>query len=497
MKALWDRIMLWLRVDVPSDGLEITDHAIRWCRIAGGVPQTFVVKVPPGVMQDGKILDRPALVALLTQVHDAASGPRPGAKKILVVLTLGSAPTFMQLFYLPLIERNRLEKAIILNLQMISPSEGATTNAGWQVLSEDAEKNRFEVVGVFIGRILMDDMMAALLEAGFVVVAAESKALSLSRALAKGGGGLDPRGAYIMVSCDDTDMDFMIVRKGLLCFAYTIPWLAITDEQGQVPEDRFAAALTRGVRQIVNFYEQHWPDPVTAVVIVANNLLPTVQAIIAADVSYAIVPFVVGANDAFREIPVVFGAALRGISPREEDHDVTLLESGASEIYAKEKTVFFLKFWRTVLPVTLGIIVAAALLGDTIWFGTSERVATAAVPVVPAGIASQLAALTLSARDFNQMVGMMTTIETPGEPKSAVVARFEAVASSSGITIMRLALGARGTPVTLTGTAPSEEAIVAFKNALVSSTLATNVELPLSGIQPSTAGFSFAMTVNQ
>jgi hypothetical protein len=316
IEAFWSRAKVWLRVVLPADGLEITDHAIRWCRLVDGIPQTFMVNVPPGVMQDGKILDRPALAALLAHVHDASSGPRHASKKELVILTLGSAPTFMRLFYLPLIERDRLEKAVVLNLQMISPSHGAATNSGWQVLSEDTEKNRFEVVGVFIDRALVEAVVDVLRETGFVIVAAESKVLSLARALAKGGGSLDPGGIYVMVSCDDSGMDFMIIRKGVLCFAYTIPWHEIENEQGQVEDEHFTAALSRGVRQIVNFYGQHWPDPVNAAVIAANDMMPTVQASVSSNVPYDVVPFVAGPYDAMRDITVVFGAALRGVLSR-------------------------------------------------------------------------------------------------------------------------------------------------------------------------------------
>ena len=496
IKSLWERVLIWLRIVLPADGMEITDHVIRWCRLDDGVPQTFAVKVPPGVMQDGKILDRAAFAALMVQVHDAGSGSRSAATKDLVVLTLGSAPTFMHLFYLPLIERNSLDKAIILNLQMISPSDGAATSAGWQVLTEDAEKNRFEVVGVFINRALIDEMTEVLYEVGFVTVAVESKALSLARALAKGGSGLDVQGSYIMVSCDDTGMDFMIIRKGVLCFAYAIPWHEIANEQGQVEDEQFAAALTRGVRQITNFYEQHWSDPVTAAVIAADNLLPTVQATVAGVVSYPVVPFMVGTNDAVRGAPVAFGAALRGVVPHRGDRDVTLLRSDASEVYQEESAVFFLRFWRFALPMILGFVVIAAALGDIIWLGRIEQAATSAVPAVSAGVVSQLATLTPAAQHFNQTVTMIQAIEVSRDLKSAVVTRFEAVAASSGITITHLMLGAHGTPTTIAGTASSEDAIVAFKGALISNALAVSVALPLSGIQPQGAGYTFTMTAN-
>ena len=49
VKKLWRRLLFLLRVEVPIDGLEVTDHAIRWCRIGGLAPQVATVQLPPQV----------------------------------------------------------------------------------------------------------------------------------------------------------------------------------------------------------------------------------------------------------------------------------------------------------------------------------------------------------------------------------------------------------------------------------------------------------------
>jgi Tfp pilus assembly protein PilN len=143
------------------------------------------------------------------------------------------------------------------------------------------------------------------------------------------------------------------------------------------------------------------------------------------------------------------------------------------------------------------MVVAVAITGDLLWFAKSEKAATAGVTAVPEGIANQLATLVPQAQNFNQEVLMIQSIESSLQPKSAVIARFEAVAASSSVTLTRITVAGQGSPVTLAGAAVSEEAIVAFKNALVSNALAKSVTLPFSGIQPAGSGFTFAMTANQ
>jgi hypothetical protein len=488
---LWLRFLVLLRVEVPIDGLEVTDHVIRWCRLGGAAPTVVAVKLAPGVCMDGKILDKAAFQAALAEIRKAAGGSKKDlADRIMVTLSFGSVQTFMRLFELPLVDRERLEKAVALNLQMVSPGSATDTAAGWQVVRENADQVRVQIAGLFTDRALIDGMVSALREAGFVPVAAESKAVSLARGFRQGLGGTDPVGNYVAVFCDDTGIDFFIFHGGVLGFEYAIPWSQVADPQGEVPLQSFKAAVSQGVRQIMNFYHQHWSDRPAAVLVSAGDLFDVARDAVAAEMSEPVAPLDFG--PAAAGVSVAFGAALRGTMPGAGGKEITFLGTDALGIYNEEKVLFFLWFWRTVLPIVLVVVLAAVATVDFSWFHRRAAEAAASVPVLPPSLIAQTAALASSSQSFNRSVGFVRAIEAMPRAYSELE-EVVAVAEGSGVTLSHIGIPAGG-PITISGSASSEEAIIAFKDALTSGGSVSSVSLPLSAIQPTNGGFSFTLT---
>ncbi len=498
-EKFFGKVLSWLRVKVPASGLEVTDHAIRWCRLSGGTPQTIVVKLSPGILQDGKIIDKPAFLMALQELKTSAFGSRHKSKADMVVLSMGSTLTFMRLFQLPLVARDRLEKAVALNLQMLAPSDASDTSSGWQIIREDRDQGKFEVAGMFIDRASIEEMVSALREIGFVAVAAESKAVSLARVITKGQNDFDQKGSYITLAIDDVGMDFLVVRNGVLCFEYAILWREFADQQGNVSEDAFSAALARGIRQITNFYQQHWSDIPTAILVSAGDIFERVRTVIAASVpenmAGSIFPLGFGSVNSVQDVPVAFGAALRGIGSDESQGEITFLGADAIGIYEQQRILFFLRFWRIAIPLVCAIILGAGIAVDMLWLSRTEATIAASLPNVPSSVATQLATFADSAKVFNESVKYVQSIESSLSPKGPVLTNILLVAAGSNVTLTRISLAAATTPVGISGSATSQGVVLAFKNALVSSTFVGSVSLPLSAIQPSNGGFSFSMTV--
>lgn len=495
---MFQHVLSWLRVKVPASGLEITDHAIRWCRLGGKAPQIFIAKLSPGILQDGKILDRPAFLTALQDVRAAVFGSHQKSKTEMVVLSMGSTLTFMRIFQLPLVAHDRLEKAVALNLQMLAPSDASDTSSGWQVIREDRDQGRFEIAGMFIDRASVEDMVEALREVGFVTVAAESKAVSLARVVTKGQTDLDQKGDYIGVAVDDVGMDFIIIRNGVLCFEYALLWREFSDPQGNVSGDAFAGALARGIRQIVNFYQQHWSDIPMAILVAAGDMFDRVREVIAASVppnmAESILPIGFGSADSAKEVPVAFGAALRGIGSEESESEITFLGADAIGIYQEQRTLFFLRFWRVVIPLVLGLVLIAGWAVDDLWLSRSEAAIAASLPNVSASVAAQLATFAASAQTFNQSVKYVQTIESSLSPKNTFIGEILSVASANNVTLTHISM-TTGSPVGITGSASVQGAVLAFKNALASTTYIGSVSLPLSAIRPANGGFTFSMTL--
>ena len=161
-----------------------------------------------------------------------------------------------------------------LNLQMTSSAETAETYSGWEVVSMDKMVGRVEALGAFADRAMVDAMTNALFSGGFVATAVESKALAVARAMREYGSGLDLEKSYLVAIIDDSGIDFIIVRHGQLCFEYMSPWRDIADEKGQITVEKFKQAFTLDLNQVLNFYRQHWTDPLAAIGLSGDSLIP-------------------------------------------------------------------------------------------------------------------------------------------------------------------------------------------------------------------------------
>lgn len=496
-KKFFRRALFWLCVRVPASGLEVGDHAIRWCRLGGTAPRTAVVKLTPGVVMEGRIIDKPAFMASLQELRTLAFGKRGVLKTDIVVLSMSSTLTFMRLFPLPIVNSDQLKKAVALNIQMLAPTGEMDTSSGWQIVYEDRDQGRFEIAAMFVDRSSVEGMVTACREGGFVVVAAESKAVSLARVVARGQTDLDPNGYYIAVALDDVGLDFVIIRNGVLCFEYALPWHEFADPQGNVSGDDFTRALSRGIRQIENFYQQHWSDVPAAILVAAGNMFDQVRAILVANVSPsiagAIFPLGFGSADVLKDVPVAFGAALRGIGSDESQHEITFLDADAVGIYEQERSLLFLRFWRVVIPLVLGVVLLSAWCINSFWFSRSVVIENASLPNLPISVASQLATFAASAQTFNQSVQYVQGIESSLDPKSTVIIAIQSLATLDNVMLSQINIS-EGGPIAINGSASSENAILAFKGGLSSTTSITAVSLPLSAIQSSNGGFTFSIT---
>ena len=60
------------------------------------------------------------------------------------------------------------------------------------------------------------------------------------------------------------------------------PWRDIVDERGELSIDKFTQAFTLDLHQVMNFYRQHWTEPMAAVGLSGESLIDEASAAIAA-----------------------------------------------------------------------------------------------------------------------------------------------------------------------------------------------------------------------
>ena len=495
----FQKLLSLLRVRSVVAGLEISDAFIRLVYFDGGLWQMYAIRLSPGTMEDGKMKDRGAFLAAVDELRTQSKiAGHDKAKKIGVVLTLSSASTYSKVFRLPIIQGESLEKAIALNMAMAAPSDASQLCASSEVVGRDEGAGQLDVLAAFTDRGSVDDVVDALFAAGFTAMAVEPKSLALTRVFREKGSGIDIAKSYVFVSVGNAGLEFFIVRNGVPFFEYVTHWRDIANEKGELSLPAFEEDLKASLRQVLNFYAQHWMEPLAAIILASTPFSDDVEKTITENFALPSVRLTLTLGQSvLPEWLVALGSSLRETGLRASRiKEINFLGEELEDRFRVEQMVRFLEFWRAVVPAALAILAATFFVFD-ISLGNARATLESAPGFTLAPSQSQgLSQLEASTTAFNNLVAMVGGIESSTVPQSPVVGVIAAMANANGVLISRLTVPGGGVPVTLSATAPSENNISAFRAALAGDPKISAINLPLTGIQPNPAGYSFSVTFN-
>ncbi len=476
-------------------GLEVTDHLVRLAHFDGKQWRFNAMRLDEGILERGKIKDRERFVASLSAFKATIPGMAKKNKKIDATVALGESAVYNQVFSLPFVEGKGFDDAVRLNMQMASPVDISQVYSGWEISGRDPNLGRVDVLGAFSDRAMIDEMTWALFEAGFVSSAIESKALAVARVFRVEGAGLDPHASYLIANIDDAGLDFLIVRGGKLYFEYGTPWRDIADAKGGITLDKFKETLAANLRQIMNFFLQHWSGMIVGVA-VTGGIFPDETKRIAEDVlSVPAFSLALAAPGSIgQEWFAAMGASLRNVEDDGGINEVTLLGEGAQETFEKDKTLRFAEFWRFSMPVIFAILVGLFVLVDVFLLQEKRAVISKAVNAVSAAQNQEVVSLRAAATNFDQSVSFMASIQANQDPKYGMIGDIVQLATESGVTIGQFSFTGYNNPAALTGLAQSQSQILALQTAIEADPHFGTVTLPLTGIQSSGGSYSFAMT---
>ncbi len=324
-----------MRIRVNAAGLEISDQVLRCVYVDQGAWKMEAVRLTPGIMEKGKVKDVPAFAAALQDLKSKLPAGQKKGRKMNVVVSLSSVNIYSQVFTLPFMEGDDLDKAINLNVQMVSPVDIAHAYYGWQFLGRDEVSLRSDIAAAFVDKGVVDEMVQALYKGGFITVGVESRALALTRIVREQGSGVAMDKSYLLLDIDNSGIDFLVVRKGRLYFEYPNQWADLTDEKGQVSINKFQEMLAGSLRQVSNFYAQHWPDPLVGVILSPVAFEKEARQAIDESVALPVIPLTFTQGQGVSpEWFVAFGCALRGLHANTKDKEINLS--------ARRRTGYFL-----------------------------------------------------------------------------------------------------------------------------------------------------------
>jgi hypothetical protein len=495
IKIYFQKILSFLRVRSHADGLEVSDQVLRLTYFDRNAWQMEAVRLAPGIMEKGVIKDAVAFAAALHELKSKLP-PAKRKKRILnVFVAMSSVNMYSQVFTLPFMEGGDLDKAIELNVQMISPMDVSHAYFGWQLLDRNEIILRSEIAAAFADKAIVDAMTQALYVAGFVVVGVESRALALVRTLREKATGVDKKQSYLLVDIDSAGVDFLIVRKDALYFEYATPWTDIADEKGQIAVAKFEEALSSSMRQVLNFYSQHWPEPLAGVILSAGAFQAQAEEAVRNSSALPVIPLALAMD---QQIPsewfVAFGCGLRGLRLDINDKEINLLGSGAMDTFHAERMLDFLVFWRVLVPVVLGCLIVVFVLANNFLGMTKASIESSSAFTEAGSESAHIAALTASSTAFNQSIALIANAEAETNRNYLMIADIDAAAATNDITVSHISFQATSTPILVAGIAQSETQIVAFQAAIQGDPHFGTVTLPLLNIQGNSGAYTFSMT---
>lgn len=456
-------------------GLHISDSGILYADINGGL-KTAGVKLPPGVVVNGKLIDAGQFRVALQQLHKAIDA---NEKKIIpVVVALPTADIYTQSFTTPNVGRERLEESALLNLQMISPMSAEASYMSWQLMQETPDQ--FELLGAFAEKKFVDEFRVLLEEARISPVVFEFPSIALSRLVALVGGGDAHPSLLFQVSSDG--LNFSILRNNGLYFDYFRSWKSIQGNEKQITKEHFEDVVTSEIQKVMNFTVSKFKESPVRLFMVAPGFEKDVQDFIKTHFGIPIAALKITTWNVSPQWYVAIGAALRMGESGSSEFLINLASEKVGLFFYREQAFNFIRLWR-------GIVVGVLSLFFVLYLGSAYSLARtlegaqneAAIFSANASL-GEFQKLEDQARVYNALVSRIGAVKIMTSRWSEFFSTLNEISVAQNVMMDRVDAPSINDTITLVAHTPTRESIVNFKNVLATNKNFSDVDLLVSQI---------------
>jgi len=484
----WKRLARLINPAPKIGGLEVTDSALRYVFLEGGKIKKASLRLPAGLVKDGQIRNKPNFIAALKELRKQITRSR---KPLNIILVVSPAAVYTQLFNLPIVAKGKINEAARLNLEMISPIDIDKSYYDWEMVGEESIKEgNFDLFGAFADAAVIDAFTSALLEAGFAAAAIESAPMALARTLRSllGKQSVTP---YVAFNLTSDGLDFFVLRNGKLYFNYYLSWLSIREREGtdNVTLASIKKIVTIELQRLMNFYTSKWGGVIEDLILVSamanKELVTTIQSTFRLKVHS---PPLAKSTGLDINWGATFGAALRGLVPRDEDNFISLASVGTEERFQQSRILIFSIFWRNiVMAVAVGLLAIYGLFDIALATNMSSlRQRLEAGPT--AGNSEEAVRLQKSANDFNILVDKSLLARSQSIVWSPLFSRLQSLAAVRDVRLTQIKVSLDGLTISMSGSANNERVALNFKSDLIKQENFADVSLPLTSIRVNSAG---------
>jgi len=481
MNKFFSSILKKLSSQPAIGGLELSDSAIRFLRIDGEKIATVSLRLPPGIILDGKINDRQNFVAALKNIYSQIIKTKK-VSKIHAIVCLPVSIVYSQSFGIPIINHENLKEAAELNLQMVSPINLEKAYSDWQVIGEDA--NQKDILGAFVENSIVNEYDKCLRESGFLPTAFEFPALSLSRLIKKFGPATDAGKSYLVINISSDGLDFLVIRKGELYFSHFLFWRTLQGEKRQIVFSDFKDILVQEVQKVITFLSMNYKENFEEVIIMAPALGKEVGETIQAEFKLEVILLQLKSYENVSSVWfTVFGSALRGLVSRREDTSISLTAHNVIEDFYHEQTLSFISLWRNGFAIALVALLLAFGGADLFLINFQKNIEAKISSLISHPEIRKADELQEKAKLFNNLLALVSEAKNSTQKWSQFFNQLNVLAGNN-IDFDRIIISSLTAPVRIQGRADNEEAVINFKNSIASQPNFSNTDLPLTGIRP-------------
>lgn len=462
------------------DGLEISDGALEYVFLEKHTPHAAAVRLPPGVFENGKLKNREQFSEALTRLHAMISPDNP-EKMLRVTLVLPEGLVYTQSFGIPNVGEEKLDEAVTLNLQMISPMPIEEASMSVQIISET--QDQYELMGAFTNRASLAELKNLLVQARFTPVAFEFSALALTR-LIKRLVKRDVKSVLLLQISSD-GLSLFILRNGTLHFNYFRSWQSIRGDDRSIPRDVFDTVVVQEVQKVVNFAVNKFGEGPAELWLVAQSFEKEMSAVLEKNFAFKVFPFVLGIYpDITQPFYASLGAALRNVEDEQgrEFGSINLGGEDLSKTIKEEQFLNFIVLWRNIVVGVLAIVLVAFGFSATFLVNQSKLLTQKLSLFMPEVGTGDYAALSEKANEFNTLVSAIQKTKGSVLPWQALISHLISVIDANRITLHTIDVQSLYDPIRLGATAPDFQTVIKFKNAISSDSAFQNIDLPLTQI---------------
>ncbi len=460
-------------------GLHISDAALSYYTPDGSGPRTVSLRIPPGVIVEGKIPQGAQFRALLTQFREMVDS-EDRTRLVPVVVTLPGSLVYTQSFNVPNVGMERLPESAALNLRMLSPIPYETAYLSWQRIRETPE--RFELLGAFADRERVNALQEAIEYARFHPVAIEFPGLSLTRLVTRAYRASEHPLLIFYLSSEG--LNLVIVRNGELYFDYFRSWQSVQGKSREMSRAMFDEVVSQEVQKVSHFSLSRLQEAPEEVVIIAPGFEAELQQFIRDQFGFQTVTLDLAPWMADQSGAIALGASFRGEGDRAADTAVSLAPVGSAELFYQEQLLSFIGLWRVIVGSVLGLFLI--LFGGSAYLlvTQSKTLAQQLTIFADQDQRQKLQELVVRAEQFNALVGTITAARGTPQRFSVFLERIQSLAAANRIALGSFDLRSADftNPIEIGGQASSLDTVTRFKQVLQNERDFFGVSLPLSQV---------------